>query len=65
MLGSIVTALAGCASLVAGASLTQVSNFGDNLSKINMYIYVPDKVATSPAVIVAVSGLRQTRKMIL
>jgi hypothetical protein len=36
------------------ASLQQVSNFGNNPSKINMYIYVPDKVATKPAIIVAV-----------
>jgi len=37
------------------ASLQQVTDFGANPSNLLMYIYVPDKVATSPAVIVAVS----------
>lgn len=38
-----------------GASLQSVASFGSNPTKINMYIYVPDKLATKPAVIVAVS----------
>lgn len=37
-----------------GAKLEQVTNFGGNPTKINMYIYVPDKLASKPAVIVAV-----------
>ncbi|KAH8157775.1 hypothetical protein CIB48_g10474 [Xylaria polymorpha] len=41
------------AGLAFGASLQQVSNFGNNPSSIQMYIYVPDKVAANPAVIVA------------
>ncbi|KAI8633826.1 Alpha/Beta hydrolase protein [Xylariaceae sp. FL1651] len=41
------------ASLGACASLQQVTSFGDNPSSIQMYIYVPDKLATKPAVIVA------------
>jgi hypothetical protein len=47
-------------TLVVGifaASLTKVTNFGSNPTSIDMYIYVPDKVATRPAVIVAVSTL--------
>lgn len=36
------------------ASLTQVTNFGDNSSGTKMYIYVPDNLATSPAIIVAI-----------
>jgi acetylxylan esterase len=36
------------------AKLEQVTNFGDNPTKINMYIYVPDKLAAKPAIIVAV-----------
>ncbi len=37
------------------ASLTAVASFGANPTKINMNIYVPDKVAAKPAIIVAVS----------
>ncbi len=48
-------AITASAALAAGASLKQVTNFGENPSSIQMYIYVPDKVATKPAVIVAVS----------
>ncbi|KAI0406359.1 Alpha/Beta hydrolase protein [Xylaria palmicola] len=42
--------------LVLGASLQQVSSFGSNPTSIQMYIYVPDKVATSPPIIVALHG---------
>lgn len=47
--------LAALATLSFGASLVPVKDFGGNPTKINMYIYVPDKLATKPAVIVAVS----------
>jgi len=40
-------------SLVFGASLTQVTNFGTNPTNVKMYIYVPNNVKTNPAVIVA------------
>jgi acetylxylan esterase len=46
------TALAGLAS---SASLKQVTSFGSNPTGLQMYIYVPDKLAAQPAVIVAVS----------
>ncbi|MEV4111535.1 PHB depolymerase family esterase [Nonomuraea sp. NPDC049695] len=36
------------------ASLTQVTNFGTNPTNLNMYIYVPDKVAAQPAMLVLV-----------
>jgi acetylxylan esterase len=36
------------------ASLTQVTNFGNNPSGLNMYIYVPDNVAARPALLVAI-----------
>lgn len=36
------------------AQLTQVQNFGDNPSGTGMYIYVPQKLAAKPAVIVAI-----------
>jgi hypothetical protein len=55
------------ASLAASglcASLQQVSNFGNNPSGIQMYIYVPDKVASNPAIIVGV-GNKLTNKMAL
>ncbi|KAK4150531.1 carbohydrate esterase [Chaetomidium leptoderma] len=45
--------LAATAATCLGASLQQVSNFGNNPSNIQMYTYVPDKVATNPAIIVA------------
>ncbi|KAH8810593.1 carbohydrate esterase family 1 protein [Xylogone sp. PMI_703] len=43
----------GFSSLANSASLQQVSNFGYNPTSISMYIYVPDQLATSPPVIVA------------
>ena len=46
--------LAVLASVGFRASLVQVKDFGANPTKIYMYIYVPDKLATKPAVIVAV-----------
>ncbi|KAK3502249.1 Alpha/Beta hydrolase protein [Neurospora crassa] len=36
------------------ASLRQVSNFGSNPSNAKMYIYVPDNLAASPPIIVAI-----------
>ncbi|KAI1859281.1 uncharacterized protein JN550_012090 [Neoarthrinium moseri] len=36
------------------ASLTQVTNFGENSSGTKMYIYVPNKLAAKPAIIVAI-----------
>lgn len=54
---SSILVLAASATLGLCASLVQVKDFGgSNPTKINMYIYVPDKVATKPAVIVAVSN---------
>jgi len=49
-------ALAATAATGLGASLQQVTNFGNNPTRIQMYIYVPDRVATNPAIIVAVSS---------
>lgn len=47
--------LAGLAVLctVHGASLTQVNDFGENPTNVDMYIYVPDNVSTNPEIIVA------------
>jgi hypothetical protein len=51
-----VLGLAAAAAMCLGASLQAVSSFGSNPTKIQMYIYVPDKVAAKPAIIVAVWG---------
>lgn len=37
----------------AAATLTEVTNFGTNPSNLRMHLYVPDRVATRPAVLVA------------
>lgn len=49
-------ALVTSAGLALGASLQQVTNFGENPTGLQMYLYVPDKVAEKPAIIVAVSN---------
>jgi poly(hydroxyalkanoate) depolymerase family esterase len=38
----------------AAAALTQVTNFGNNPTNLNMYLYVPDRVAARPALLVLV-----------
>ncbi|MFF0862213.1 PHB depolymerase family esterase [Nonomuraea sp. NPDC003560] len=38
----------------AAASLTRVTGFGNNPTNLNMYIYVPDRVAARPALLVLV-----------
>lgn len=47
-------AMLAMSSLTFAASLTQVSNWGNTDTGVSMYIYVPDRVATKPPVIVAV-----------
>lgn len=39
---------------VCAADLTQVTDFGENPGNDEMYIYVPDTLAESPAVVLAV-----------
>jgi acetylxylan esterase len=46
-----VISTAGPASAV---SLTKVTNFGTNPSNLNMYVYVPNNVASRPALLVAI-----------
>jgi acetylxylan esterase len=41
-------------SATLAASLTQVGNFGSNPSSIQMFQYVPDRLATNPAVVVSI-----------
>lgn len=50
---SIVSGLAAF-STTANAALTRVNDFGANPSNLQMNIYVPAKLATKPAIIVAV-----------
>lgn len=42
------------AAPAAAAALTEVTNFGTNPSNLKMYVYVPNRVTTRPAVLVAV-----------
>ncbi|MEN3608931.1 PHB depolymerase family esterase [Plantactinospora sp. ZYX-F-223] len=42
------------AAPASAATLTEVTSFGTNPSNIRMHLYVPDRVATRPAVVVAV-----------
>ena len=41
---------------VLGASLQAVTSFGANPSSIQVFNYVPDKLAAKPAIVVAVSA---------
>ena len=43
------------ASPALGASLQAVTSFGTNPTGIQVFNYVPDKLATKPAIVVAVS----------
>ncbi len=52
---SQLLAVAASAVLASCASLQPVTNFGENPTSIQMYLYGPDKIAEKPAVIVAVS----------
>ena len=58
LLAAGATALAGFAYIhlappAAAASLVQVTNFGNNPSGLQMYIYVPDNVVPNPPILVA------------
>ncbi|KAK2802089.1 hypothetical protein FQN50_007453 [Emmonsiellopsis sp. PD_5] len=52
-LRSLGVALLALTSTAAAADLTPVTNFGDNPTNVEMYIYVPDTVAENPGIIVA------------
>ncbi|KAK0753769.1 Alpha/Beta hydrolase protein [Schizothecium vesticola] len=53
MLLCTVVGLLAAAPLALAAKLEKVADFGANPTKINMYIHVPDKLATKPAIVVA------------
>jgi acetylxylan esterase len=41
------------ATPASAATLTEVTNFGTNPSNLRMHLYVPDRVATRPGIVVA------------
>jgi acetylxylan esterase len=57
-LSILVAAMTGAwlaiAAPASAATLTEVTNFGTNPSNLRMYLYVPDRLAPSPGVLVAV-----------
>ncbi|KAH8678318.1 Alpha/Beta hydrolase protein [Xylariales sp. PMI_506] len=50
----VLPKVATAGEVVKRASLTQVTNFGENSSGTLMYIYVPNNLATNPGIIVAI-----------
>jgi endo-1,4-beta-xylanase len=58
LLAAVVPVVAAVVLLAAqpasAATLTRVTGFGDNPSNLNMYTYVPDRVAARPALLVAI-----------
>ncbi|KAK4209677.1 putative acetylxylan esterase A [Rhypophila decipiens] len=54
LLGMASIAIATPTNLIKRATLSQVNNFGANPSGAKMYIYVPDKLSSNPAVVVAI-----------
>jgi acetylxylan esterase len=53
-LTAAILSLLGLASAATAASLTRVNSFGANTSNAKMFIYVPDKLADKPPIIVAI-----------
>lgn len=53
---SALFGLALAKALAARASLTRVTSFGGNPGGLNMYVYVPDNLASSPGVVVTLHG---------
>ncbi|KAI0867588.1 putative acetyl xylan esterase [Hypoxylon argillaceum] len=54
LLSTISSSALALSGLASAASLQQVTSFGANTSGTKMYTYVPDNLATNPAVIVAI-----------
>jgi poly(hydroxyalkanoate) depolymerase family esterase len=44
----------------AAASLTQITNFGNNPSNLLMYLYVPNNVKANPSILLALHGCQGT-----
>jgi acetylxylan esterase len=51
---SALTTLLASTTTALSASLTKVDNFGTNPTGAEMYIYVPDKLAMNPSILVAI-----------
>ena len=49
----VVLSIVSFTPLGSAASLQEITSFGDNPTKTRMFIYVPDKLATKPAVLVS------------
>lgn len=54
VLAAAALAVVATAPSASAASLQEVTGYGNDLSKLKMYVYVPDNVAPRPAVVVAV-----------
>ena len=53
LLGQFAAAQSTSLSSIPASRLTQIFNFGTNPNNVQMFVYKPAKVATSPALIVA------------
>jgi len=51
---ALVVMVLGVAAPAHAAALTRVTGFGNNPTNLNMYVYVPDRVAAKPALLVLV-----------
>ncbi|MGW4790968.1 extracellular catalytic domain type 1 short-chain-length polyhydroxyalkanoate depolymerase [Nonomuraea sp. NPDC004297] len=59
LITAVVTALSvflTAAPQASAAALTEVTNFGTNPGGLRMYLYVPDRLASQPGVLVAMHG---------
>ncbi|KAI5776944.1 esterase/lipase [Geopyxis carbonaria] len=54
LITTLLTGLGALAGLASAAAFTEVTGFGTNPSNAKMYIYVPDKLAAKPAVVVGI-----------
>jgi len=56
VLAAAAIAVTAPAAAAPAASLTQVTNFGNNPSNLQMYEYVPNSVQQHPAILLALHG---------
>lgn len=54
------TTLLALCGLAGAASLQRVANFGANPANVKMFVYVPDRLAANPAIVVAVHHCQGT-----
>lgn len=53
-IASVLTLFTAASSLASAAALTKVNNWGTNPTNAEFYIYVPDKLAANPAILVGI-----------